>query len=94
MADAEKSDQKTESMCALLDVTARTRHRNGKIRRDFFLIEQTNLCSDQPKKKQSQQTTNPATDGSFHFHPNSSGTGENRKKPNFVFSVFSRECRV
>ena len=36
MADAEKSDQKTESMCALLDVTARTRHRTGKIRRDFF----------------------------------------------------------
>jgi len=38
MADAEKSDQKTESMCALLDVTARTRHRNGKLRRDFVLI--------------------------------------------------------
>ena len=38
MADAEKSPQKTESMCALLDVTARTRHRNGKIRRDFVLI--------------------------------------------------------
>ena len=26
MADAEKSPQKTESMCALLDVTARIRH--------------------------------------------------------------------